>query len=298
MAGLACVVLAYIGVAEWLAIPVYALSSLVMLEFNRINVLLRVRSRMVSTVFIVLTFALGYVISSAEIALLQLCFALTIFLVSQTYQDRSASGYTYYAFAALGVASIFFPGVLWLGLVMCILLFQPLYSLSIRTFNAAVMGILTPYLFLGVYTIYANDYSRLEEFYTSFLDYKVVFDYSGVTIGMIVNYAVMLLLTILGTTHFVRKAYLDKIRTRIFYDVFIAIAWVILVLAAIVPCYMPQLLSVVCVVTAPLIAHYITLTSTKLTNISFFVLSAIILLLSLFNQCLTSLSHTVLLACL
>lgn len=293
---LASVAVVIFSHGDWMSLPLMAFSTVAMLEMNNRNLLLRIRSRMVSTTFLLLTMMCGWVNADWHIAFIQMCFVGFSFLALLTTQDRSSAGRIFYAFLFLSAGSMIWQGLLWLLPFLLFLFVVPLYAFSSKTISAFIMALLLPYLLYALYLIYNNigDYEMLADNVLPKLSTDVFLDYTCVTIGVTLNYTVLVLLTILGTIHFIHKAYMDKIRTRICYHFFISFAWIIIVFAAVAPVYAQYLLPILCVPLAPLLAHYLALTSSKLTNISFFVIISIILLVTIFNQCLTSLSNMVL----
>lgn len=293
---LASVAVVIFSHGDWMSLPLMAFSTVAMLEMNNRNLLLRIRSRMVSTVFLLLTMMCGWVNADWHIAFIQLCFVGFSFLALLTTQDRSSAGRIFYAFLFLSAGSMIWQGLLWLLPFLLFLFVVPLYAFSSKTMSAFIMALLLPYLLYALYLIYINigDLKTLGDNVLPILSTDVFLDYTCVTIGVTLNFTVLVLLTILGTIHFIHKAYMDKIRTRICYHFFISFAWIIIVFAAVAPVYAQYLLPILCVPLAPLLAHYLALTSSKFTNISFFVIIGIILLVTIFNQCLTSLSNMVL----
>ena len=109
------------------------------------------------------------------------------------------------------------------------------------------------------------------------------FNLYGITDSQKATLGLVILLAIIGTTHYIRKSYLDKIRIRMFYGFFIFMDLAALLFLLLQPQHFNAMLLIMILSTSPLIAHFVALTSTKLTNITFLVLSTATLLLTAYN---------------
>ncbi|MBF1605105.1 MAG: hypothetical protein HXO20_01105, partial [Prevotella shahii] len=89
----------------WFEFACLAVSTYLMVEFNNVNALLRVYSRMVSCSFLVLTCVANQVFYMPSPALVQVCFAAFYLIVFNAYQESTASGVTFYAYLFIGIAS-------------------------------------------------------------------------------------------------------------------------------------------------------------------------------------------------
>ena len=116
-----------------------------------------------------------------------------------------------------------------------------------------------------------------------FINYHDLFDYSQVTDHQILNLSFVTLLTIIGSIHFIRTSYGDKIRTRMIYETFIMLSAASIIFIILQPQHIQELGGILIVNTAPLIAHFITFTRGKFTNISFILLLIMLVLIMAYN---------------
>ena len=93
----------------------------------------------------------------------------------------------------------------------------------------------------------------------------------------------MTLFGIIGTTHFLAYSYQDKIRTRMLFEMFIALEVCFMVLLLLQPQHFDMMLSLLILVVSPLIGHFMSLTHSRLSNITFFALIIIALLITVSN---------------
>lgn len=283
---------------SWASLPAIAASTYCMLEMNNQNILLRKRSRMVSCCFLLLTMMCASVSSRVGVSIVQLCFAGAIFLLTFTYQNKNTVGIIFYASLLISIASVVWTHVLWLVLLLVLVMYRPLASLSFRGINAILFGLILPYVLYGVYRFFEYDWMWWKPKFTPLLSDSVFFNYSTVEIGDLLSYIMLSVLTIGGTVHFMSYSYQDKLRPRMLYWMYIILAWGFMALLAVMPFYADYLLPLLVIPASVLTAHLYTHTSSRFSNISFIVALILTCLITLFNQCLTSLSNMALGACL
>ena len=71
-----------------------------------------------------------------------------------------------------------------------------------------------------------------------------------------------------------------------YYEAFIVIELVLMAAIIVFPKMADPIMALLITTTAPLIGHFLALTHTKLTNITFFVILVIVAALTLYNICL------------
>jgi len=265
----------------WPQLACLAASCYLLIEISNSNALIRIRSRMVTTTFIFLStmFVSGF--ASLTGGIVQLCFVTAVLLLFNTYQDNQAAGKVFYAFLCLGLSSLFFVHILYLVPVVWILMATQLQSFSGRTLAASLIGLLTPYWFITLWFIYQQDFSLLASHLSALASITV--DYSMVTMEQVLVYAFLLILSVAGIVHFWNNSFEDKIRIRLLYGFFTAFTLLILALLALQPCHFDPLIRLAFVCASPLVAHFLTLTSTRITNIAFFVIMVICITITAVN---------------
>ncbi len=269
----------------WAEFAFTIISTLLMVELNNRNALMRTYSRMVSCSFLVLLTMLSLPHPSFKASIVTLCFITFYLIIWNSYQDRRSTGWTFYAFFCIGLASTIFIQIGYYLPVLWLLMVTFTNSFSIRTFLASLIGVITPYWFSAGYYFYTDNLSGFINHFTEIIDFQELFDYSSITIHQVVNFAYITLLGIIGTVHFLRTSYADKIRTRMIYESFIMLNFVSLAFLILQPQHDYELGGIMLVNTAPLIAHFITFTKGKATNITFIcmlIMTALILLYNIF----------------
>lgn len=292
MAVLAVVVALLYGFVEqrmWMQAVCLVTSSYLMVELNNVNALLRIYSRMVSCAFLMLTCVSCFLFSDWQAGIVLLCWIFFYSIIFRCYQIRQASGWVFYAFLSIGIASLFFVQVLFFVPFLWIMTGKNLQALSVKSFFASLLGLIAPYWFGIVYYLANDNLDGFVSHFTEAAQFGTLFDYSMLGEHRIVTFCFVLLLTVIGVVHYLRTSFQDKIRTRMLYGIFIGMNALILVFIVLQPQHFDKLFTLFIVNTSPLIAHFITLTHTKFTNIVFHVIVFLSLSLIAYNLWMPSL---------
>ena len=268
----------------WMQTIVLAISTLLMAELNNSNSLIRIFSRMVSCSFLFISVMAIFLLHSMQATIVQLCFIAFYLSLFKAYQNSNATGWVFYAFFAIGMASVVFIQILYFVPIMWILMIFNILAFGARSFVASILGLISPYWFIGGYFIYRQQYDSMLQHFTELAKFSTpLFDYSSITQHQIVTFSWVAFLFLVGTIHFIRKSYNDKIRTRMLYEVFISLGICSVVFMVLQPQHYHILLSILIVNTAPLIGHFIATTQTRFTNFSFHLIVWITLIITYYN---------------
>jgi hypothetical protein len=267
----------------WPQLACFVLSVYLIIEMSNVNALLRIRSRMVSVSFMVLMGMLSFLFGSLTGGLtLLFTIAATLVLLS-TYQNPEAQGRVFYAFLFLGLASMAFVQILFLVPLLWLLMATQLQSLGWRSLIASVIGLLTPYWFAGIWFIYQYDFTPLTEHFAQLADFRFPADYTAMGIEHWLAYGVTVALVLIGIVSFWHNSYEDKIRIRLLYGFFSWMTTVCLAMVVLQPQHFDPLMRLAVMFASPLLAHFIALTNTRLSNILFIASAVILLLVTAFN---------------
>lgn len=266
----------------WIQMVCVGLAAFLLVELSNSNALLRVRSRMVTSVFLALSCVYCPYLLSLSSCVLVLCMVSALLILFRTYQDNRRPGVCYYAFLCLGIGSIFFIQVFYLIPLVWLLMATQLQSLSLRTWLASLFGLLTPYWFMVPWLVWHQNYQWLLDHVMPLTE----FDSAGIhtfTIGQVASYTVILLMALLGIGHFWLKSYEDKIRIRQLFGFFIVMILVVALWMMFQPQCFDQLMPLLILFTSPLIAHFFTFTESRVTNIFFIICIVLVVLLTALN---------------
>ena len=275
----------------WMPFGCFLLTVQLMAVLNNSNALIRIYSRSVASAFVVLMCAGNFLLGSASGAFVQLCMVLTYLLLFRTYQDRQTAGKVYYAFLCVGLTSLFCVHLLWFVPVWWLLMHYQLSSLSWRTFFASVLGVLTPYwLALPAVVFFRRPDALAAHFATLAEVGDPLAGLAALSVNEVAFYLFVVALGLTGSIHHERKRSGDNVRIQLLYDCFMVMFAAAAVVVVILPRHYDVLVRLMVVNVAPLIAHFVTLTSTRVTNIAFHFICAAALALTLLSLWTPSLS--------
>ena len=267
----------------WMQFGCFVVATYLMVELNNSNALLRIYSRMVSCSFIMLMCSACFLFQSLHAMVTALCMAASVTCMFHTYQDRLSMGWTFYAYMCIGICSVLNVHILYMLPIMWLSQLAYMRSLTIRTFLASMLGVICPYWFLMVYLIFNDQLEAFETHFGPLLHFGPIADFSDISVHTMVSLAFVVITAAIGITHYQRKRQNDKIRTRMCYDTFIIQDLTALVLLTLQPQHSELLLTLMILSTSPLVAHYISLTHTRLTDITFRVMTLVAVSLSIMN---------------
>ena len=274
----------------WAQFACFLISAYLMVELNNSNALIRIYSRTVSCSFIVLLCAGCFLFSSLGGAIVQLCVVAGCSAAFRCYQNKLSMGWTYYAFLCIGLASTVFVQILYYVPLLWAMMFFRLTSLSWRTFFASIVGLLTPYWFALPVLAYQGSIDMLWGHFAAIAEFQQPFVYSQVTVNELLLFVFVVALGITGTVHYWRQKSADGIRIRLLYGCFIQMWMLTTVFIVLQPQHYDMLIRILIINVSPLIAHFLSLTYTRFTNIAFHVICAVALLLTIFSLWMPSLT--------
>lgn len=280
---LICIISGLFVEGIWVQLALTAVATLLMVELNNRNSLIRIYSRMVSCSFLVLTMMTPHKIESTDGCIVSVCFVAFYLALFHAYQDKKATGYVLWAFTAIGIASTVWIQILLFVPVLWVLTGTNILALSMRTFVASIMGILLPYWFISAYYIYMGDITPLVNHVVAIAEFGQPFEFYNCSINDLLPLGFIALLAITGSIHFLRTSYMDKIRIRMIYEMFITMTIATVVLIILQPQHANIATHMLIISTAPLIGHFLALTSTKITNIASLAFMAIALVITALN---------------
>ena len=280
---LICLISGLFSEGIWAQLALTAIATLLMVELNNRNSLIRIYSRMVSCSFLVMTMMTPHKIESIDGCIVSMCFVAFYLALCNAYQDKKATGYVLWAFAAIGVASIVWIQILLFIPVLWVLTATNILAMSLRTFVTSILGVIMPYWFLSAYYIYIGDIMPIVDHIATIANFEPLFIYKNCSINDFLPLCFIILLAITGSIHFLRTSYKDKIRTRMIYEMFITMSVATIVLILLQPQHANIATHLLIISTAPLIGHFLALTSTKITNIASLAILATALVITALN---------------
>lgn len=264
----------------WLQLVCLMMTAYLFIELNNSDALIRVRSRMVTSTFLVLYASFPMLFGSLVSHLIY--FSLTTFflITFSTYQNPQARGRMYLAFLLISVCSMADIRLLFLVPFLWLLCATQLQSLSWHTWGTSILGLITPYWLVTPLLFWSDFQQKAVEHFSQIRAFSKPFHLGILGDSQKLTLTLILLLSAISIIHLWQKAYEDRIRTRQIYGFF---TWILLLATlwlTVQPILYELLLPVIIVCASPLIAHFFALTNSKPTNILFIVSSVLFLLLT------------------
>ncbi len=240
-------------------------TTYVVMEWANTNALLRIHSRLITVVFLALLTAFPFLHLWSADAIPPLCLALAYVFFFQMYQRPDAAADAFHTFFFLGVGSLLFPGMLFLVPAFLLSLSAQLRALSWRTFVAGLLGLLTPYWIWLAWAVWDGGvHALLAELLTRFR--LVVPSYDAITVAQMVSAIFVGVYAVSATFHFVRTAFNDKIRTRMYFYSLIVAEVFLAAMFFLLPQHFDVTLRCFTICAAPLIAHHFAFSRGRLVN--------------------------------
>lgn len=260
-----------------LGLLVCLLTTYIVMETNARLHVIRIRTRMMSCVWLVLVASLAFMhpIGKPIIASALLCFSYH--LLFHCYQQHRPEANVFHAFLMLGMGSFCTPFMLLMAVPFFLYLVVFLRSLTRKAFWAGILGLLVPYWCLAVWCFVTSDMQGFVECLTEMVQFEKpdVEALVALPFSVQVSGAVIALLSIVGIVHYLRNNFNDKIRVRMMLYIYVSQTLLLMAFLLLQPAQYPTLLALLTASASPLIAHYFSLTSSILSNI-FFVLSLLL----------------------
>lgn len=256
----------HIGVGFVLA----ALSVYLMAELNNRNLLLRITSRMLSSLLAILITVSPFMHSMHPGLIAMVLTILSYFFLFAVYQRPFSRGITMMVYMLVSLASLVYPQMLYMVPVYWVAQGM-LRSMSVKSFFASIIGVLLPYWMLGGVLVCLDRTDLLMDMGRQLIDVNLP-DYTDLTMQQIVSYAYCVLVFCIGASHYLRYSYKDKTRTRAIYNVVVLMGIVKMLMLLAFPAHVLALLPVFMVDTAIIGGHYMALSDGKIANVTVFVL--------------------------
>lgn len=273
----------------WVEMACFLATAYIVAETLRSNALISIYSSMGTAAFMTLSCAACFSIGDTAAAIITLCMAASIMIIFNSYQVKDSPVWTYYAFIFLGGASLMDADMLYYAPLLWILMSSSLMSLCWRNFIASLLGMLTPYWFAGLYFLYKADAATPINHFSTLWQFCPIADLSSLDAGRWAAAALMIIVAITGIVHYQRYRHNDNIKNRMLNDFLMVMTVATAVFIVLQPCHFDNLIRIMALCSAPLIAHFISLTETRAANIFFMALTTAAVGITIYNTVWTHL---------
>ena len=246
-----------------------ALVAYVVTETNNIYQLLRVRSRMISAVWLSCLACMGFFHPFHPAMLAALALSVSHFLLFRTYQQPQPVADVFHTFLALALGSVAFPPLLLFALPFLWYLLVFMRALTFRGFFAALVGLVLPFWFWGGWVLWQGDASSLVQWWqrlaggmtTAGLNVSALqhgfSDFAASPSPVALAFLLLAMLTVWTSIAYLLHSFDDKIRTRMMLYVYVSQSLLLLLFSLFAAELLP-LLPLLLLSCSPLVAHYFT----------------------------------------
>jgi hypothetical protein len=170
---------------------------------------------------------------------------------------------------------VYFSPLFLLGMI-------PFRSMNVKTFVAALLGLLTPYWFLFGYAFW---FGQMSLFYAPLVEmiHFYPIEYGHLVLNEILSWGIIALLLVIGSVHYWQVAYMDKTRTRIYHSFLTYVGLFALLFSVLQPMFLHEWMQIQLICASFLMGHLFTLTRNRFSGILFMVTFVVFILLSLYN---------------
>lgn len=233
-------------------------TAAVMLETNVALQILRVRSRLGESLWLLLAAAMPFLYGLGASAVCAFCLAAGMGLLLCCYQNRNAVLLVFHSFLFLGAGSLLSPVMIPLALLFYFCLAFLMRAFSWKGLWAGIVGLLTPYWCWVAWEACVGDVMRVADHVLAL--WLWVLDWDGLSllpaVRLLPVWCLLVFFGLTGIIHYMRKRYDDKIRTRMMLYVYVCVTVFLHVAFLLLPGQRMELLAMMAVSTSPLMAHY------------------------------------------
>ena len=233
-------------------------TAAVMLETNVALQILRVRSRLGESLWLLLAAAMPFLYGQGAPAVSAFCLAAGMGLLLCCYQNRNAVLLVFHSFLFLGAGSLLSPVMIPLALLFYFCLAFLMRAFSWKGLWAGIVGLLTPYWCWVAWEACVGDVMRVADHVLAL--WLWVLDWDGLSllpaVRLLPVWCLLVFFGLTGIIHYMRKRYDDKIRTRMMLYVYVCVTVFLHVAFLLLPGQRMELLAMMAVSTSPLMAHY------------------------------------------
>ena len=281
-----CVVLA---VAMWwlpervfsvrclLGLMLCLLTTYVVMETNAQQHIIRIRTRMMSCVWLILAASLSFMHPLGEPIIAAAFLCVSYYLLFRCYQKLRPQALAFHSFLMLSLGSFCAPVMLPMAIPFFFYLAIFLRSMTSKAFWAGILGLVVPYWCYAVWCFITKDMESFVVRLTDMAHFEMpsVEAITSMPLVWQVSAGVVALLSIISIMHYLRTNYDDKIRVRMILYIYVSQTLLLMAFLLLQPAHYETTMALLICSASPLIAHYFALTGNWLST-AFFILSILL----------------------
>ncbi len=262
---------------NWILTAGTIVLSFVLYKLSLANDLIRVRSWMIPSVYLLISAATHFVLI-LDLALSCVPFyVLSIFFLMKCYQQEHVERWIFPSFLFLYIGCLFFHPLVWMIPIFLIVVVVQLHAMSIRSLSAAILALLTVAEGAFIYLYLSNQSEILKTILSELMMFRLPF-LTDLTLDEMLCFIILMFLYVIAMVHYFSSSNDDKIQTRTCFNILIFINLSMLAIFIFRPQDANITLQLLLSGMSPVIAHYFVFSKGFIANIMF-VYSLILLIL-------------------
>lgn len=262
-----------VSARDFVGLLLCLLTAFVLMETNTRQHIIRIRTRMMSCVWLILSASLSFMHPLGEPLVAASFLCISYMLLFRCYGKRRPQLTVFHAFVMLGLGSFCAPAMLLMVVPYFLYIAIFLRSLTHKAFWAGILGVAVPYWCYGVWCFTLGD---IEDFTTRMAcmashDLPSLEAITSLPLVSKVSAGVVALLGIVSILHYLNTNYDDKIRVRMILYIYMSQTLLLLALLALQPALYQTTMALLVASASPLIAHYVSLSKGIVNTIVFVV---------------------------
>ena len=260
-----------------LGLALCLLTTYVVMETNAQQHIIRIRTRMMSCVWLILCASLAFMHPLGEPLVAAALLTVSYHLLFRCYQRHRPQALAFHAFLMLGLGSFVAPVMLPMALFFFLYLAIFLRSMTSRAFWAGVLGLVVPYWCYAVWCFVTKDMESFVGRLAGMVQFEMPSVEAITTMPLVcqVSAGVVGLLSLISIMHYLRTKYDDKIRVRMILYIYVSQTLLLMAFLLLQPVHYETTMALLLCSASPLIAHYFALTGSWLST-AFFILSLLL----------------------
>ena len=266
------------------------LTTYVVMETNAQQHIIRIRTRMMSCVWLILAASLSFMHPIGEPIVAAAFLCVSYLLLFRSYQRHRPQAIVFHAFLMLGIGSFCAPVMLVMAIPFFLYLAIFLRSLTKRAFWAGILGLIVPYWCYAVWSFVTGNLQSFIDRLTEMAQYEIPSLEAITSMPFVwqVSAGVIALLSIVSIIHYLRTNYDDKIRVRMILYIYVSQTLLLIAFLLLQPAHYQTTMALLVASASPLIAHYFSLTGSWFSTFFFFLSLVLTAGMATLNLWLTS----------
>ena len=247
------------------------LTTYIVMETNGRLHIIRIRSRMMSCVWLILAASLSFMHPLAEPIVAAAFLCVSYLLLFRCYQKHRPQKYVFHAFLMLSLGSFVAPVMLAMAIPFFLYLAIFLRTLPAKAFWAGVLGLIVPFWCYAAGCFITGNIQVFVARLTEMAQYEMpsVEGVMSMPLAEQVSAGIVALLSLVSIVHYLRTNYDDMIRVRMILYIYVSQTLLLMAFLLLQPATYETTMALLIASASPLIAHYFALSKSIFCAISF-----------------------------